>query len=510
MNFKLLDCTLRDGGYYTNWDFENNIVNTYIEATNTLPIDYLEIGYRNNPSKEYIGRFGYSPVSTLKYIHEKSNKKLAIMLNEKSTKPTELYKLLRPIQGIINMVRIAVNPCHFKRAIMLAKAIKSLGFEVCFNIMYMSKWKDDSRLISELDQTNDIIDLFCMVDSFGGVTPNDIQYIYSLVKKQIICPIGFHGHNNLQLAFINTLTAISCGVDFVDVTILGMGRGAGNLNTELLLTYLNKTEGLDINFNALGNVINAFQPLHDKYKWGTNLPYMISGVNSIPQKDVMEWCMNRTYSLNNIVRALNNRLSTVEDNAHYKEFVGDSIHEVLIIGGGNTPMEHLSAIKEYLRNNPNIAVIFATSRYVSSYNDLPNEKYYCLVGNEAERLTKNLQNLHFKGSCILPPYPREMGTEVPDFVKEYTYELPSIDFIDSYKDSCTVIALQVALSLQASVVDIVGYDGYRKGFLSEKEVELSRENQIIFTYFTKQNIQLRSFTPTLYSEIKVESIYQYL
>ena len=158
----------------------------------------------------------------------------------------------------------------------------------------------------------------------------------------------------------------------------------------------------------------------------------------------------------------------------------------------------------------NIAVIFATSRYVSSYNDLPNEKYYCLVGNEAERLTKNLQNLHFKGSCILPPYPREMGTEVPDFVKEYTYELPSIDFIDSYKDSCTVIALQVALSLQASVVDIVGYDGYRKGFLSEKEVELSRENQIIFTYFTKQNIQLRSFTPTLYSEIKVESIYQYL
>lgn len=507
---KILDCTLRDGGYYTNWDFDDKILHTYIEATNKLPIDYLEVGYRNNPSKEYLGEFGYSPVSVLQQLRQNSNKRLAVMVNEKNTKLEDLDRLLLPIQGLIDMVRIAVDPHYFERAITLAEAIKLLGFEVGFNTMYMSKWKEDQSILSKLEQINGVADLFCMVDSFGGITPQEVRSIYSVVKGNTTCPIGFHGHNNLQLALANTLTAMECGIDFVDATILGMGRGAGNLNMELLLTYLNTAEGLEIDFNVLGEVITAFQPLYEKYRWGANLPYMISGANSIPQKEVMAWCMNRTYSFNSIVRAVDNRRVNMEDNACYKEFIGHTIREVLIIGGGNTPIEHFSAIREYLEKNPTVAVIFATSRYVLQYNDLPNEKYYCLVGNEAKRLTRNLHEHNFRGICILPPYPRKMGTEVPDFVKDDTYELSSIDFIDCYQDSCTVVALQVALTMKASVIDIVGYDGYKGNVLSEKEAELSRENRIIFTNFAKKNILLRSFTPTLYNEIKVESIYQFL
>lgn len=96
------------------------------------------------------------------------------------------------------------------------------------------------------------------------------------------------------MGLVNTLTAIACGADYVDATVLGMGRGAGNLNMELLLTYLNK-EGLEVDFNVLSDVITAFQPLLERYKWGTNLPYMISGANSFPQKEVMEWVSNRAY-----------------------------------------------------------------------------------------------------------------------------------------------------------------------------------------------------------------------
>ena len=85
---------------------------------------------------------------------------------------------------------------------------------------------------------------------------------------------------------------------------------------ELLLTMLSK-RGLEVNFNILGDVIFSFQPLLDKYAWGTNLPYMLSGANSIPQKDVMDWVTNRTYSFNSIVLALDNRRNGIEDNAHY-------------------------------------------------------------------------------------------------------------------------------------------------------------------------------------------------
>ncbi|MCL1614939.1 aldolase catalytic domain-containing protein [Bacteroides sp. ET71] len=510
MKIRILDCTFRDGGYYTNWDFEDNLVDAYIIAMNKLPVDYLEIGYRNNPVQEYIGKFGYTPFSVLKHLRDLSNKKLVVMLNEKSVIANDLDKLLLPIQGLVDMVRIAVAPERIEQAIVLSKIIKSLGLGVGVNVMYLSKWKENNAFLSKLSQIEDYVDLFCMVDSFGGITPKELRRIFCMVRKMLACQIGFHGHNNLQLGLINTLTAIECGADLVDATILGMGRGAGNLNMELLLTYLNKKDGLEVDFNILGELISVFQPLYQKYTWGTNLPYMLSGANSIPQKEVMSWCMNRTYSFNSIVRALDNKRIHVEDNAHYELLKRHTVCEVLVIGGGRSPMEHLDAIKEYLEKNPHIAIIFATSRYVAYYTDLSNEKYYCLVGNEAKRLAANLSSDKFNGICILPPYPRLMGTEVPEFAENCTYELPSVDFINCYKDSCTVIALQTALFFNASIINLVGYDGYQGESLSAKDSELAHENSFIFSKFPTQNVVLRSLTPTSYSELNVESIYQFL
>ena len=271
---KILDCTLRDGGYYTNWDFDDKLVDAYIEAMNALPIDYLELGYRNLSSNEYLGKFGYTPVSVLKKLRQQCTKKLCVMLNEKSTRPEHLPELLGPIVGMVDMVRIAIDLKNFDRALVLAKVVKDMGFKVGFNTMYMSKWKENKEFLNKLDQLNGVADLFCMVDSFGGVLPNDVREITRIVKAKTTCPIGFHGHNNLQMGLVNTLTAMEEGCEYVDATILGMGRGAGNSNMELLLTYLAK-EGLDVDFNVLGDVIEAFKPLYEQHQWGTNLPYML-------------------------------------------------------------------------------------------------------------------------------------------------------------------------------------------------------------------------------------------
>lgn len=507
---KILDCTLRDGGYYTDWDFDEKIVEAYIEAMNVLPIDYLEVGYRNNPSDEYLGKFGYSPVSELKKIRERCTKKICVMLNEKSTSPDDAKTLLTPIKGLADMVRIAIDPKNFDRAVVLAKTVKSIGFEVGFNTMYMSKWKDYDGFLDKLGVLNDVADLFCMVDSFGGVTPNNVREITRMVKQRTSCPIGFHGHNNLQLGLINTLTAIEEGVDFVDATILGMGRGAGNLNMELLLTYLNKN-GLHVDFNVLGDVITAFQPLLEKYQWGTNLPYMLSGANSIPQKEVMDWVTNRTYSFNSIVRALDNKKNNLKDNAHYPLLKAGSANKVLLIGGGNSVVEHKDAVTEFINANPDMPIIFVTARYAALYQGLRNAKYYCLVGNEAKRLQQNVSAGDFAGTCILAPYPRTMGTEVPSYAVDNTRELSKISFTDAYTDSCTAVALQTALSLDAKDICIIGYDGYQGQVLSEKEMDLTIENRTLFSMFTDNTgINLVSLTPSLYKELNVKSIYQYL
>ena len=91
---KILDCTLRDGGYYTKWDFDSNIVDTYLNAMNILPVDYVEVGYRNNPSDEYLGKFGYTPVSVLKHVCNVCCKKVSVMINEKNTRPEHVGNLL--------------------------------------------------------------------------------------------------------------------------------------------------------------------------------------------------------------------------------------------------------------------------------------------------------------------------------------------------------------------------------------------------------------------------------
>lgn len=510
---KILDCTLRDGGYYTDWDFDSQTVDSYIKAMNALPIDYLEVGYRNHPSKEYLGKFGYSPVSVLKHLRENCTKKLVVMLNEKSTKPEDLETLLCPIVGLVDMIRIAIDPRNFDRAVVLAKAVKAMGFEVGFNCMYMSKWSTEyDGFLTKLSALNDFCDLFCMVDSFGGVTPEDVTNIYKEVRANTTVPVGFHGHNNLQLGLINTISAIKLGVDYVDATILGMGRGAGNLNMELLLTYLNAHEDMQVDFNVLGDVISAFAPLMDKYQWGTNLPYMLAGANRIPQKEVMDWVTNRVYSFNSIVRALENRKNQEVDNAKYPVLECKQMYDkVLIIGGGNSVIEHFEGVRDYIMNNENIAVVFATARHAKLFQNIQCPKFYALVGRESRRMAANVDAVHFTDIAVLPPYPRTMGTDVPEFAMPHTFELKEISFTSAYQDSCTTLAIQTAMEICDGEIFLVGYDGYPGSILSEKEMALSRENRIIFeAYEQALNKPLISLTPSLYKELIVKSVYQYI
>ena len=258
---KILDCTLRDGGYYTNWNFDKKLTDIYFKALNDLPVDYLEVGYRCIPGTDYYGEYYYCPPYVLERIKSISNKKLVIILDEKNIKKEDIKELLKPCIGVVKMIRFAIDPKNFKRALVLAEEVKKLGFEVGFNVMYMSTWKDESEFLDSIKYVDGIADYFYMVDSFGGVFPKDVKDTIDIVRSKTNVALGFHGHNNLELALVNSLTAIENGVEIIDATITGMGRGAGNLKTELLLTVLNKVNGLEVDFNPLSQVTGEFELL---------------------------------------------------------------------------------------------------------------------------------------------------------------------------------------------------------------------------------------------------------
>lgn len=505
---KILDCTLRDGGYYTNWDFDESLVKNYILALNSLPVDYVEIGYRSNEMPGYLGEFFYCPIHRLEMIKGIARKKIAIMINEKDCETSFVSRQLKPCKGLISLVRLAVDPNNFERSLCLAEEIKKIGFEVCLNVMYMTKWSEKSEFLSHLSKMKDFVDYFYMVDSYGGAYPKTIERVARLIKERTTVTLGFHGHNNLEQALVNTLAAFENGVDIVDATIMGMGRGAGNLKTELLLTVLNSTNDLEIDFNALSGLMELFAPLQQKYNWGPCLPYMVSGANSLPQKDVMEWVGKRYFSLNSIIRALTNKAKGLKDNIHLPAFKADqNASAVLIVGGGLSVKSHESGIKELLHKRHDIAVIHASSKNSLCFSNISNCQIHCLAGNEGYRLEANLANLDLAGRiAVLPPYPRTMGTYIPSGFGNNAFQLTDILFVDKFKESITSVVMQTALELGAQEFYFVGYDGY-SGTMNDTELGLFNENQYLFSKLAEKGVAFCSLTPTLYGNLPAGSVY---
>lgn len=506
---QILDCTLRDGGYYTNWDFAEELVEEYAKTMELLPIDYIEVGYRSIPLKGYFGKYFYCPINVLEKLKRlMPSKRLTIILNEKDIRPEHVEALLGPCKEYITLVRIAIDPQFFDRAIILAKAVKKLGFEVGFNVMYMSKWKENGSFLNQLEGLEDTIDFFYMVDSFGGVMPDDVREITRLVKSKTKIPIGFHGHNNLEMAFSNTLIALEEGCSIIDATITGMGRGAGNLKTELLLTYLERNTKVNGRFDKLSNVVGQFEELKEKFKWGTNLPYMFSGAHSLPQKQVMEWVGMNRYPLGSILNALNNQKESKKDNFQLPILEkGNKFKSAVVLGGGSTVTEHKEALQKFVESSKEICLIHAGVRHASTYLNVNCNQYYAMVGFESDKLLRQISDPSKIQTCVYQPYPRPMGTLIPDEIKNISQELDAISFTSEPTDSPMAIALQIAINLGVDTIYLSGFDGYIAE-IDQTQYLLAQENQIIIDDLVKiSDLTVFAVTPTKYKNIKLTSLY---
>jgi 4-hydroxy 2-oxovalerate aldolase len=507
---KFLDCTLRDGGYYTQWDFNDDLVDAYLDMVNKLPIDCIEVGYRSIVKPEYLGQYYFLPDFTLNHIRDMvPNKKIAIMFNEKETTIDSARELLKDVGGLVDIVRLAVSPDRFDDAVRLSKFIRDEGFEVGFNLMYMSKIVKDNAVLDKLETLNGVVTYFNLVDSYGGVYPSEVKSIVRKVKDILKMDIGFHGHNNLEMSLVNAITALQEGCTWIDGTITGMGRGAGNLKTELFLVWLASQKSITVDFNALAYVVDKFERLREHYGWGASLPYMISGANSLPQKDVMDWLTKRTYSMNSIINALQNKQDENCDLKLPELNTKKTYTNALLIAGGPNAVDHSKAVRQWVnRHEDDLVLVHVSSRNISHYEDLDVPQIYCLVGNEGVRLEKTFNNVSLKKAiAILPPFPREMGTYIPEVLSDRSYELSKVEFTEKYHDSHTAVSLQTIIDLKASNVYSVGFDGYGNSFIGKKEQDLLKENDYLFRQFIKAHGEIISFTPSQYSSLTVKSIY---
>jgi 4-hydroxy 2-oxovalerate aldolase len=506
-NILILDCSLRDGGYYNNWDFKEDFVNTYKEKISLLPIDYVEIGYKNVIQKNYKGCYFYTPNSLIDKW-KNNNKKIVLMLDEINTSIDDIRGMVSPLVGKVAMFRIATKPNRINNGKDLAKIIKEYGFEVGLNVMYLSEWDKQSNLFKQFIGIEKCIDYLYMADSFGSVLPDYLKKIILKIKNITPVKLGFHGHNNLEMGLINSLTAIENGVEIIDSSITGMGRGAGNVKTELILTFLSAQNLKTVDFESLNDLVELFQNLQESYKWGNNLAYMVSGANSIPQKEVMDLITKRFYNINDAIQYLGFKNPATLKEKISKLSLSTPKEKILIIGGGPSVLNHLSSIKLFIKQAININVLFSSARYVEYFDDVKN-RFSILVGAEGKRLENNINIKDFSITCILPSPPHKITPYIPRFLKESCFELNQTIFNEDLQDSHLAVTLQAAIELGAKEIYLIGFDGYAPSQLNEKEAFLMEENQIILNFFIekKSNVVIQSLVPTEYQNINIKSIY---
>ena len=492
---KILDCTLRDGGYYTGWDFPKNLVYNYLININKLPVEYIELGYIGKDSTEYKGEFNFLTVDKIKEVKNQISKKIAVMINLKEFRDVEeITNTLKKYKQVVDLFRFAVNPHEIDSSLAILSSVKNnLEIKIAVNLMYASEFYTNIELIeNSLHKLNDF-EIIYIVDSYGSIEPDLLEVFFKKLRAKVNIKLGFHGHNNLELALSNSIVAFKNGIQFIDATITGMGRGAGNLKLELLLTYLFSKKIVSFEYESLTSLVNEFEKLRKTHNWGTNFPYMFSGAYSIPQGEVMNLIQKKRYDLEEIIEIISSK------NVKKLPIVNFYISKnVLIIGGGQSVIEHHEAIQRYIKLYK-CDLIFTSIKHIELFNELNIKKYLAVAGKEDRKLTKK----HTFDKLIYAPFSYRLLNNNKSF-NEIGFELSEIKYFDRYPDSGLAIALEFAHSKNTKI-SLVGFDGYNN-FKKRKYSVLHLENQNIFDV-SSNYFKINSLTPTLYNNLSVKSIY---
>jgi 4-hydroxy 2-oxovalerate aldolase len=281
---KILDCTLRDGGYYNSWNFPLHVTNKYLEAMQAAGVDIVELGLRSLINKGFHGASAYTTDSYIRTLTIPDSLKVAVMINAtelvgNSPLETVLEKLFPESadKSLVDVVRIACHVHEFVNALPACNWLKARGYLVGFNLMQVADRSQAEVEALSFEASKYPIDALYFADSMGSMNPAQASQIIGWLRKHWKGAMGIHTHDNMGLALSNTLQALKEGVTWLDATVTGMGRGPGNARTEELVIEIADMRKQNINMVPLMSVIRSyFQPLKNKCGWGSNPYYYLS------------------------------------------------------------------------------------------------------------------------------------------------------------------------------------------------------------------------------------------
>lgn len=483
---KILDCTLRDGGYYNQWMFSKAFIQTYLKTMELAKIDIVEIGLRIPASVETgsLGPVAYTTEGFLNDLEIPTSLLLGVMINAKdynSAMDIESY-FVAASESKVGLVRIASHFHEIEKSLELATVLKKLGYIVGLNLMQITMQTSESiSSFAKIISKSSSLDVLYFADSLGNMNEDNVKETISTLREYYKGELGIHAHNNMSKALSNTLFSYDNGVTWLDCTVCGMGRGAGNTETELLLTEINDIENRFDTHHLYSYVINEFQALKREYNWGPDLFYYIAGKYSIHPSYVQELKSQGVQDAHDLLNALD-VLKTIESSSFKKLNLNELIYtlnkdedhgvitqlpkinsDVLLVANGN----EANKIQRELMRLAKSKNLFVISLNISNF--LKTNDIDMLMMCNPARILSSLDKLKdYSGKAILPV--RNMKKSLRSKLNEYgvyNYDLTISNEISFSEEGCHLnsplvlaYALSFVLSQRVGKIYFAGFDGY--------------------------------------------------
>ena len=514
-DLKLLDCTLRDGGYVNNWNWGNKSAKEIILSLVKAGIDVVEVGFLRNID-------GYNPdISVCNYIEE-LNKLLpdnyrGTMFSAMAMRSNYDIKKLSEYKGKgIEMIRITAHDYDIEEGMDFAKAVKDKGYKLSINPINIMGYSDE-RVLWILDQVNMIQPYqFSIVDTFGSMKRRDLERIVSIVDHNLDrnIRVALHLHENMALSFCLAQDFIQQHLKrpvAIDASLMGMGRTPGNLPVELIADYLNDYSGKNYDIDYLMDAIqDHITPIKGNPKWGYTPAYFLSARYNL-HRNYAEYYLTKgdltNRDINHILSRVDIEKKTAFDSAYaeklYEEFKNNEINDqddwkrltkelkdksILVIAPGSTIIVHKPQILSFIDHVKPIIIS------VNFLPDLYNADYAFFSNN------KRFSTLTSKPCKFI------ITSNITDGIADYKINYNSLSGAFNQGCNSLIMLLKMLKNMKVAAIAVAGADGYVEDginyynpVLKSSSAHGNSFNVAVAEAIKKLDINLEFITPSRYN-----------
>lgn len=530
MKIELLDCTVRDGGYNNDWNFGHDTLVSVFERIVSAEIDFMELGFLDQRRPFDMNRSIMPDTECMRKIYGKLDRKKTKLVGMIDYGTCDISNIQPCKDCYLDGIRVIFKKHLREPAMAFCKQLKDMGYIVFSQLVSITSYTDEElmdliRLVNEVKPY-----AVSMVDTYGLLHKNNLFHYYELLDKYVDpnVAVGYHSHNNFQLAYANSIELINYHKDkprtlLCDGSLFGMGKGAGNAPLELLCMYMNDNYGTHYHISQLLEAIDSnILDLYNKYHWGYALKPFIAASNDCHPNYVSYLLDKKTLSvksINEILKGLKGdkkllydkdlieqlyidyQASECADDDEYKNlaklFDGKNI---LVLGPGKSMIQEKAMIDQYIADH---------DPYVVSINYLPGTiKTDSIFITNSKRYNQQMTAISEKEGAVKLIATSNLTRTHSKF--DYTLDYESLIDRDAvFMDNSFIMLLKALIKANVKTVALAGFDGYTSDaesyFSSQMEYDfVKRLGNEINDYVNKtlpelrKQIDIKFVTSTVY------------